>query len=110
MVPVPFFVWATSEDGMNGQPLENTVRITSPLGFHIRPMSAFAQLAARFDSDVTVLKESTAVNGKSIWELMLLGAEQGSELTIRVQGADAADALAALTQLINTPVAEEESV
>jgi phosphotransferase system HPr (HPr) family protein len=94
---------------MSGEPLEGKVRITSAQGFHIRPMSAFAELAGRFASSVAVVKDGTAVNGKSIWELMLLGAEQGTELTIRVQGADAAEALAALLQLLNTPMVEEES-
>jgi phosphotransferase system HPr (HPr) family protein len=94
---------------MNGEPLEAKVRITSAHGFHIRPMSAFAELANRFASAVSVRKEQLVVNGKSIWDLMMLGAEQGTELTIRVEGPDAPQALPALVQVINTPIVEEES-
>jgi phosphotransferase system HPr (HPr) family protein len=92
---------------MSGESQEIKVRITNPQGFHIRPMSAFAETAGRFKSAVTVHKDDLAVNGKSIWELMMLAAEQGTELTIRAQGADAADALAALVVVINTPVKDD---
>jgi phosphotransferase system HPr (HPr) family protein len=94
---------------MSGESQETKVKITNPQGFHIRPMSAFAETAARYKSNVTVHKDNLSVNGKSIWELMMLAAEQGTELTIRAQGSDAAEALAALVQVINTPFTEDEN-
>jgi phosphocarrier protein HPr len=94
---------------MSGESLESKVRVTNPQGFHIRPMSAFAEAASRFASTVTVMKEDLAVNGKSIWELMMLAAEQGTELTIRVQGTDAPEALATLVDVVNTRFMDEET-
>jgi phosphotransferase system HPr (HPr) family protein len=94
---------------MNGEPLVQKVVITNPQGFHMRPMAAFAQLAARFESSVKVSREGQSVNGKSILDLMLLAAAQGSELTLEVTGADAQSALDALVNLLKIPPEEEPS-
>jgi phosphotransferase system HPr (HPr) family protein len=85
---------------MNGQSLRQTVRITNPQGFHMRPITAFAQRAAAFSSNVTVSREGRSVNGKSPWDLMLMLSPPGSELTVEVEGPDAPDALAALVALL----------
>jgi phosphocarrier protein len=92
---------------MNGDPLQQKVVVTNPQGFHMRPMAAFAQLASRFESSVKVSREGQSVNGKSILDLMLLAATQGTELTIEVAGADAQAALDALVNLLNKPTEEE---
>jgi phosphotransferase system HPr (HPr) family protein len=76
------------------------VRITNPQGFHMRPITAFAQRAAAFASTVTVSREGRSVNGKSPWDLMLMLAPPGSELTVEVDGPDAPEALAALAALL----------
>lgn len=94
---------------MNGEPLVQKLVITNPQGFHMRPMAAFAQLAARFESSVKVSREGQSVNGKSILDLMLLAAAQGSELTLEVAGADAQAALDALVNLLKSPSDEEAS-
>ncbi|HTU17243.1 MAG TPA: HPr family phosphocarrier protein [Gemmataceae bacterium] len=94
---------------MNGESLIQKVVITNPQGFHMRPMAAFAQLAARFDSSVKVSREGQSVNGKSILDLMLLAAAQGTELTLEVAGPDAPSALDALVKLLKSPAEEESS-
>jgi phosphotransferase system HPr (HPr) family protein len=94
---------------MNGETLESKVVITNPQGFHMRPITAFAELAGRFASQVRVGKDSKRVNGKSPLEMMILGAEKGSELQIEVSGPDAKEALAALVDLLNNLGNEEES-
>jgi len=71
-------------------------------------MAAFAQLASRFKSSVKVSREGQSVNGKSILDLMLLAATQGTELTLEVAGPDAQDALDALVKLLKSPPPEEE--
>jgi phosphotransferase system HPr (HPr) family protein len=92
---------------MNGVPLQHKVVITNPQGFHMRPMAAFAQLASRFESSVKVSREGQSVNGKSILDLMLLAAAQGTELTLEVAGPDAKDALDALVNLLKAPPEDE---
>jgi len=79
---------------MSGNTFRQTVRITNPNGFHMRPMKAFVEAAARFPCEVTVTRAGLPpVNGKSIWGLLGLVAEQGTELTIEVTGPNAQEAL-----------------
>lgn len=85
---------------MNGQPLRQTVLITNPEGFHLRPITAFAQLADKFTCSVTVSREGRSVNGKSPWDMILMLSPPGSELTVEVEGPDATEALAALVALL----------
>ena len=57
-------------------------------------------LAATFQSTVTVGHGGSRVNGKSPWDLMLVSAECGSELTLEAHGPDAQRALEALGDLL----------
>jgi phosphotransferase system HPr (HPr) family protein len=95
------------QDAMNGNTFRQTVRVTNPNGLHLRPATAFVQLARRFQSGVTVSKDGRTVDGKaSPLELLLLVVEQGNELLVEASGPDAREAVAALVELIeksNTP-------
>jgi phosphocarrier protein len=88
---------------MNGEVLQCKVIVTDPLGFHLRPLAAFAQRAKQFQSTVTVTKDDQRVNGKSPLELMLLAAQQGTELLLEVAGSDAEDALTVLSEMLASP-------
>jgi phosphocarrier protein len=81
--------------------VERTVRIVNRLGMHARPAAEFVKLAARFRSHIRVEKEGLEVDGKSIMGVLMLAAEQGSELIIRAEGSDAESALAALVELVD---------
>jgi phosphotransferase system HPr (HPr) family protein len=94
---------------MNGETLQRQVTITNPQGFHMRPASAFAQLASQFQSTVTVCKGDKRINGKSPLELMFLGAEQGTELTLEVSGTDAQAAVDALARLLSEYSTEDSA-
>jgi phosphocarrier protein len=96
-----------SQNAMNGETLRRTVTITDPLGFHMRPLTAFAQRAGQFKSTVTLTKEDQRVNGKSPLEMMLLAAQQGTELILEVSGPDAAAAIDVLAELLASPGIEE---
>ena len=89
-----------------GGPLQRTVCLANPNGLHMRPSAAFVELAGRFRSNVTVHHDGRSVNGKSIWDLLLLAAMPGSELTLEVEGEDAKEALDALSALLATPPAD----
>jgi len=81
-------------------PLQRKVLVTNPQGLHMRPSAAFVETAGRFQSSVTVTLDGKAVNGKSLWDLLLLAAVPGSELTLEADGPDAADALEALAAVL----------
>ena len=74
--------------------------ITNPLGLHARPAAQFVKLASQFNADIEVVKDSMAVNGKSIMGVMMLAAECGSTITVRAEGADADAAVDALARLV----------
>ncbi|MBV9123052.1 MAG: HPr family phosphocarrier protein [Planctomycetes bacterium] len=92
---------------MNGQTVQRKVTITNPHGFHMRPAAAFAQLANQFQSTVTICKKDERINGKSPLDLMLLAAEQGTELLLEVSGPDALQAVEALARLMSAPSPDE---
>jgi len=69
-------------------------------GLHARPAALFVQIANKFDSRITVRRDAEEVNGKSIMGILMLGAEQGSEITIHVDGEDAEAALIELERVI----------
>jgi phosphocarrier protein HPr len=96
-----------SQDAMSGEIQKREVTVADPLGFHMRPVAAFAQRAGQYQSAIWVYKNEQRVNGKSILELMLLAAEQGTVLVLEAEGAVAAAALEALAELIEVPGADE---
>lgn len=71
-------------------------------GLHARPAARFVQAANRFRADVWAEKGSTQVNGKSILGLMMLGANKGSKLRIRVEERDADEAMREIERLIQS--------
>ena len=76
------------------------VSVTNHYGLHARPAAEFVKLASRFRSEVWIEKDGLEVNGKSIMGVLMLAAELGSKLRLRVVGDDAEAALEALAHLI----------
>ena len=78
---------------------ERTVQIVNKLGLHARPAAEIVKTAARFKSEITIVRDELEVNGKSIMGVMMLAAEFGSTILLRAEGADADAALDALAAL-----------
>ncbi|RMH13675.1 MAG: HPr family phosphocarrier protein [Planctomycetota bacterium] len=83
------------------------VIITNKLGLHARPATEFVDIAAGFESEVTVSKGDESVSGKSIMEMMMLAATKGTELEIVAEGADAEACVRALVKLIEDGFGED---
>jgi phosphocarrier protein len=88
--------------------VERTVRIVNDPGLHLRSASSFVKTAARFKSDVWVMKDGIEVNGKSILGVISLVAEYGSSITIRAKGDDEEQAIASLATLVENRFYERE--
>ncbi|MBL8760208.1 MAG: HPr family phosphocarrier protein [Phycisphaerae bacterium] len=84
-----------------------TVKIVNRLGLHARPAMSFVDVASTFASEVTVSKGDTSVDGKSIMQMMMLAASQGTELRVAAAGADAPACCAALRKLVESGFDEE---
>jgi phosphocarrier protein HPr len=81
--------------------IRKTLKVKNKQGLHARPAALFVQVANKFDSRITLKREEEEVNGKSIMGILMLGAEQGTEVLLEVEGDDASDALAELERVLN---------
>ncbi len=76
------------------------VIIQNPQGLHMRPAYLFAETASKFESEVELIKEDVRVNGKSVLDILTLGAAQGTEILVEAVGNDAHAAVEVLEQLV----------
>ena len=79
---------------------ERSVKIVNKLGIHARPAAEIVKTAAKFGSNITIVRDDMEVNGKSIMGVMMLAAEQGAMIDLRADGPDAEAALDALAAVI----------
>ena len=86
--------------------IERTVTIANKNGLHARPAAEIVKTAAKFKSDITLVRDELEVNGKSIMGVMMLAAEYGAQLVLRADGSDAEEAVGALAKLIESKFGE----
>lgn len=86
------------------------VKIRNRLGMHARPAMVFVESASDFASEVRVWRPENPgekVDGKSIMQMMMLAATQGTELMIEATGGDAKKACDCLSRLVERGFDEE---
>jgi len=87
--------------------LRSIAKITNKRGLHARASAKVVEASARFQSEITIIKDGTRVNGRSIMGLMMLAASLGSEILVEVKGPDADAAMTAMLALIDAKFGEE---
>lgn len=97
---------AMASDEAHGAALTRTVEICGELGLHARPAARFVKIATAFAAEIEVTARGTTVSGRSIMGLMMLGAGDGTELTLTARGPDAAAALDALAGFVASGFAD----
>lgn len=75
---------------------EFTFTITDPQGIHARPAGLLVKEAKKYESKITIAKGARTGDVKKIFAVMALGAKQGEEIKITVNGADEDTASAAM--------------
>jgi phosphocarrier protein HPr len=80
--------------------IERESQIVNQLGLHARPAAQIVKTASAFKSEIEIVKDGMAVNGKSIMGVMMLAAECGSMIMFRANGEDEAAAVEALAALV----------
>jgi phosphocarrier protein len=80
---------------------ERSVTVANRNGLHARPAAEIVKLAAKYKSDITLVRDDLEVNGKSIMGVMMLAAEYGATLLLRASGPDADQAVGAIADLIS---------
>lgn len=88
--------------------IQQELEITNKLGLHARASAKLTQLAAKFQSEVWMTRNTRRVNAKSIMGVMMLAAGKGAKVTLEADGADEAECMNALVALINDKFGEGE--
>ena len=86
---------------------ERCVTVVNKLGLHARAAAKFVKLAEEFGCDISVSKDGETVSGRSIMGLMMLAAAPGSAIQLAARGADAAEAVDSIAQLIERKFDED---
>jgi phosphocarrier protein HPr len=84
-----------------------TVVVGNREGLHLRAAMIIAQTAKPFESTVELVKADRRAKAKDIFEVLGLGAEQGTELVLEANGPDAEPALEALVRLFSENFGED---
>ncbi|HEY6983288.1 HPr family phosphocarrier protein [Reyranella sp.] len=87
--------------------LKRTLGIANKRGLHARAAAKFVRTAGQFDSAIRVTFKGQEVSGLSIMGLMMLAAGMGSEIELICSGRQAADAMAALSALVEGKFGED---
>jgi phosphocarrier protein len=83
------------------------VRIVNPQGLHARPISLLVASTRRFKARVRIrAPDGTEADASSVFSLMTLAATQGTELTVEGDGDEAADAVQAIVNLVESGFGE----
>ncbi len=76
--------------------------ITVQKRHHIWAESRFVRTMLPFHSNVRVGYNGTEVDGKSVLDLMTLAPPEGTKVWIRIEGSDAAEAMHAVDQFVQS--------
>jgi len=85
--------------------------VSNKLGLHARPAMQFVDLANQFTSHIMVIKEGEEpgeADGKSVMQMIILAATEGTALRIRAEGDDAEVAVSKLAKLFEDKFGEGE--
>ena len=79
--------------------IKTNITISNKLGLHARASAKLTKLAGSFPCEVWLTKGERRVNAKSIMGVMMLAAGVGTVVTMKVDGEDEAEAMAAAVAL-----------
>jgi phosphotransferase system HPr (HPr) family protein len=83
--------------------IEKTIQVRHKVGLHARPAALFVQTASRYKADIQARNLSAdggPVDAKSIIMVLTLGVMKDHQVQIQAEGEDAAQAVEALSALI----------
>lgn len=87
--------------------IEKIIIVQNRAGIHARPAALIAQTANKFKSEISMQKEKLTVNAKSIMGVITMAAGYKTDITIRANGEDEAEAIEALIGLFENKFEED---
>ncbi len=88
--------------------LEKQVTLTNKKGLHARAATRVVQVSQAYQAKMELCLEDRSASTRNIMQLLMLAAPCGTQLTLKAEGEDADQALAALDQLIQARFDEED--
>lgn len=86
---------------------EKTLTVKNRAGIHARPAALIAQTANKFSSEITIEKDSTTVNAKSIMGVITMSAGYNTVLVLRAEGPDEKQAVESIFDLFESKFDED---
>lgn len=86
---------------------EKFLTVLNRAGIHARPAALIAQTANKFSSEITIEKDSSSVNAKSIMGVITMAAGYNTQLILRADGEDEKQAVEAISQLFESKFEED---
>ena len=91
---------------VDGETVRRTVRVPLVHGIHARPAARIGEAGRRFVASIAIDKDGRSASVRSPVGLMALGIRLDDEVTVVATGPDAADAVAAVADLIRGGMGE----
>lgn len=90
--------------------IEKRVTVTNRLGLHARAAARLVHTANQFQSALRLerVDDQATADAKSILSVLMLAASRGTQLRAKAEGADEAEAIAALSNLFHNGFGELE--
>ena len=80
--------------------IKKPITINLSTGLEARPVAQLVQVASQFNSEIYVEIGKKRVNAKSIMGMMSLALLNGEEILVDAEGADEAEAVAAIEEFL----------
>ena len=79
---------------------QREIEIANPQGLNAAASTKLAQLASKYQCDISLMRNGRRVNAKSLMGVMMLAAARGSRVVVETEGPDETEALVAILALI----------
>lgn len=86
--------------------IDKELVIRNRLGLHARAAARIVELASQYESYISLEKDGSVVDAKSLLSLLTLECAMGSKVVLRAEGEDSRAAVEALTDLITNNFGE----
>lgn len=86
---------------------EKILTVLNRAGIHARPAALIAQTANKFAAEISIEKDSVAVNAKSIMGVITMAAGYKTQLTLKADGVDEKEAVQTISQLFESKFEED---
>ena len=87
--------------------IEKMLTVKNRAGIHARPAAIIAQTANKYTCEISLVRDDTTVNAKSIMGVITMAAGYNTTLTLRTEGPDEKEAAQAIEALFESKFEEE---